>query len=123
MEASEQYENGEIGIDELSQINSTVSIYASRYAAVREFEQKQEYLENLKEETGIDGYMMSDRGYEEIFGKYGKARETVLLMALLVSVVLIVLRISELRQAQELNILSMLQAERTLLRLSGLWHL
>ena len=31
MEASEQYENGEIGIDELSQINSTVSIYASRY--------------------------------------------------------------------------------------------
>ena len=90
MEASEQYENGEIGIDELSQINSTVSIYASRYAAVREFEQKQEYLENLKEETGIDGYMMSDRGYEEIFGKYGKARETVLLMALLVSVVLIV---------------------------------
>ena len=90
MEASEQYGNGEIGIDELSQINSTVSIYASRYAAVREFEQKQEYLENLKEETGIDGYMMSDRGYEEIFGKYGKARETVLLMALLVSVVLIV---------------------------------
>ena len=90
MEAVEQYENGEIEIDELSQINSTVSIYASRYAAVREFEQKQEYLENLKEETGIDGYMMSDRGYEEIFGKYGKARETVLLMALLVSVVLIV---------------------------------
>ncbi|MFQ8902888.1 MAG: hypothetical protein ACLR7D_14495 [Lachnospira eligens] len=38
MEASEQYGNGEIGIDELSQINSTVSIYASRYAAVREFE-------------------------------------------------------------------------------------
>ena len=90
MEASEQYENGEIGIDELSDINSTVSIYASRYAAVREFEQKQEYLENLKEETGVDGYMMSDRGYEEIFGKYGKAREIVLLMALLVSVVLIV---------------------------------
>lgn len=48
------------------------------------------YLENLKEETGIDGYMMSDRGYEEIFGKYGKAREIVLLMALLASVVLIV---------------------------------
>ena len=90
MEASEQYENGEIGIDELSQINSTVSIYASRYASVREFEQKREYLENLKEETGIDGYMMSDRGYEEIFGKYGKAREIVLLMALLASVVLIV---------------------------------
>ena len=90
MEASEQYGNGEIGIDELSQINSTVSIYASRYAAVREFEQKREYLDTLKEETGIDGYMMSDRGYEEIFGKYGKAREIVLLMALLASVVLIV---------------------------------
>ena len=41
-------------------------------------------------EIGIDGYMMSDRGYEEIFGKYGKAREIVLLMALLASVVLIV---------------------------------
>ncbi len=90
MEASEQYENGEIGIDELSDINSTVSIYASRYAAVREFEQKQEYLEALKEETGIDGYMMSDRGYEEIFGRYGKAREIVILMALLAAVVLIV---------------------------------
>ena len=61
MEASEQYENGEIGIDELSQINSTVSIYASRYAAVREFEQKQEYLENLKEETGIDASILSER--------------------------------------------------------------
>lgn len=74
-----------------------MSIYASRYAAVREFEQKQEYLENLKEETGIDGYMMSDRGYEEIFIKYGKARETVLLMALLVSAqFLLFLRILEL---------------------------
>ena len=50
---------------------------------MREFEQKREYLDTLKEETGIDGYMMSDRGYEEIFGKYGKAREIVLLMALL----------------------------------------
>jgi hypothetical protein len=123
MEASEQYGNGEIGIDELSQINSTVSIYASRYAAVREFEQKQEYLENLKEETGIDGYMMSDRGYEEILASTERQERLFFLWLCLCLLCLLFLRISELRQAQELNILSMLQAERTLLRLSGLWHL
>lgn len=125
MEAAEQYENGEIEIDELSQINSTVSIYASRYAAVREFEQKQEYLENLKEETGIDGYMMSDRDMRRYLASTERQERLFFLWLCLCLLCLLFLRISELRQAQELNILSMLRAERIRLRLRELpllWH-
>lgn len=89
-ESYELYENGQIELEEVTRINSQVTVYASRYAALREFEEKYRYLLSLKEETGVDGYMISDRGYEEIFGEYGTARETVILIALLVSVVLIV---------------------------------
>lgn len=89
-EASVKYENGEISMEDFSEINSAVLVYSSRYSAVREFQEKCDYLDSLKEDTGIAGYMMSERGYEEIFGDYGKVREIVILIALLVSVVLIV---------------------------------
>lgn len=77
-------------MEDFSEINSAVLVYSSRYSAVREFQEKCDYLDSLKEDTGIAGYMMSERGYEEIFGDYGKVREIVILIALLVSVVLIV---------------------------------
>lgn len=89
-EASVKYENGEISMEDFSEINSAVLVYSSRYSAVREFQEKCDYLDSLKEDTGIAGYMMSERGYEEIFGDYGKVREIVILMALLLAVVLII---------------------------------
>ena len=89
-EAAAKYEGGELEPEELSKINAEVYVYASRYSSVREFEEKYQYLTGLEADTGIHGYMMSDRGYEEIFGRYSKVREMVLLIALLVAVVMIV---------------------------------
>lgn len=89
-EAATKYEGGELEPEELSKINAEVYVYASRYSSVREFEEKYQYLTELEADTGIHGYMMSDRGYEEIFGRYSKVREMVLLIALLVAVVMIV---------------------------------
>lgn len=88
-EAVIQYENGEISGKELDQI-STMSAFSSlSYSQVREFENKQIYLSELEAETGVKGYMMSERGYEQIIGNDGKIREFILLIVLLVSVVLL----------------------------------
>lgn len=79
----------EKGGADYSQISALIDERRADYMqAVQKSMEASEQYENG--EIGIDGYMMSDRGYEEIFGKYGKAREIVLLMALLASVVLIV---------------------------------
>ena len=51
--------------------------------------EKLSYLAKLKKETGIDGYIMSDRGYEQIFGKQSTVREIILLMSTQFAVMLI----------------------------------
>jgi len=44
----------------------------------------------MEEEYGITGYLISDRGYESIFGKYGESRELILLIVLVAATMLII---------------------------------
>lgn len=61
----------------------------TEYRAVSEYVNKLAYLEELEANTGIHGYMMSDRGYEEILGKHAWTREFILLLCLSCVVVLL----------------------------------
>ena len=74
----------------VTESSSTVSLYAVKLGRVSEYMKKQEYLQEINEKYGVDGYMISDRGYEEIFGKYSIIRETVLFLALVAAIILIV---------------------------------
>jgi len=89
-EVSEQYANGEVELKALVSATSNVQFAKTRLGTVQEFFQKTDYLDKLKEEQGIDGYMISDRGYEEIFGSYSIQREFILLIILISGIMLII---------------------------------
>ena len=69
-----RYNAGEATLGDVTESSSTVSLYAVKLGRVSEFMKKQEYLREINEKYGVDGYMISDRGYEEIFGKYSIIR-------------------------------------------------
>lgn len=83
-----QEENG--SLDELVSISSQVNQYATRLKSVEEFSEKLEYLEHIETDYGVKGYLISDRGYEEIFGPYSTQRELILLLVYITGVMLIV---------------------------------
>lgn len=89
-EISEKYDNGEVDITELYNAMSNFSSYGRRVQAVQEFITKMEYLDRIEEEYGVKGYLISDRGYESIFGKYGSTRELILLIVLAAAIMLII---------------------------------
>lgn len=69
--------------DEVTRLDSRVKAYSEVYV-------KLEYLDELKSQRGIDGYLMTDRGYEEVIGKYGLSRWNKLLFGLSAVVVLVI---------------------------------
>ena len=83
-----QEENG--SLVELVSISSQVNQYASRLKSVEEFDEKLEYLKRTESEHGVKGYLISDRGYEEIFGQYSTQRELILLLIYITGIMLIV---------------------------------
>ena len=87
--AYEKYVNEEITLQEYSSYNSMLTLAKDENAKWSEFRSKRAYLESVKEEYDIDGYMMSDRGYESIIGRFSKLREFMLLIIALVCVVVI----------------------------------
>jgi hypothetical protein len=89
-EAAQQYENGEIDINAYSEAVNAVTYQSAALATISEYVEKLNYAERMSEEKNIDVWLVSDRGYEEIFGKYGQVRELILLIALVVAVMLIV---------------------------------
>lgn len=89
-EVAEKYNNGEIDITEFYNAMSNFTNYGRRLQAVQEFMTKMEYLDVIEEEYGVKGYLISDRGYESIFGKYGKTRELILLIVLAAAIMLII---------------------------------
>jgi len=75
--------------DEFLKVTEQCFVMQNEVKAYSEIYQKLNYLEELQAETGIQGYMMSDRGYEEVFGKFGERREMILLFCLSCVVILI----------------------------------
>lgn len=89
-EAAEKYLNGEIDQTELYNAKSNSDYYGTRVRAVEEFMTKMDYLDRIEDEYGVTGYLISDRGYECIFGKYSSMRELILVMVLTAAVMIII---------------------------------
>lgn len=94
MEMSEKYKAGEIDMNALYSASSNMEYCDRKLKAVEEFVTKMDYLDRIEEEYGVKGYLISDRGYESIFGKYGQMRELILLIVLVVAVMLIISEVS-----------------------------
>jgi len=102
-EAAQKYKNGEIDLTELYNVLSNRMNYEKRLSAVNEFIDKMKYLDRIEEEYGITGYLISDRGYESIFGKYGELRELILLIVLVAATMLIISESSLLESRTGMN--------------------
>lgn len=87
---NEQYHNGEVDLKTLADTTSSLSFAQIRLVNIDEYKVKVNYLQNLKEKQNIEGYIISDRGYEQIFGDYCKQRELILLLALTAGIMLII---------------------------------
>lgn len=90
-EAVKEYENSIISLEDMASYTNTYDSYKQELAEWNEYIQKQEYLNYIQEKYGISGYMMSDRGYEELFGKYSYLREFILFLSLVTSINIIII--------------------------------
>lgn len=88
-EAQIQYKNGEITFEVYYAALTSYEIMVQSMSGIQEPMEKLEYLKHLEAERGIHGYMMSDRGYAQIFGKDSVQRACLIGVALFVAVVLI----------------------------------
>lgn len=89
-EAAVKYQSGEIDMKTYIQAANNFQYNTESVRAIKEYVQKIEYLQNIKQEHGIDGYMISDRGYEEIFGQYSRQREFIIILTLVTGIMLII---------------------------------
>lgn len=89
-EAAAQYERGEIELKEYTTAVSSLQYQRMALNTIQEYQEKLSYAEHIRETNQKEIWLISDRGYEEIFGKYGQQREFILLLALVTAVMLIV---------------------------------
>jgi len=85
-----QYQNGEIDLKTFSKAVSNFQDQANSMKGIQEYSSKIEYLASIKQNYEIDGYMISDRGYEEIFGQYSNQREIILLLTIVTAIMMII---------------------------------
>lgn len=88
--ALEQKSQGDATIQEVYDAYNNMLYYSARVSEVKEFQDKITYLETIQEQYGVKGYMISDRGYSEVFGGYADMREMILLLVLTAAVFLII---------------------------------
>jgi hypothetical protein len=89
-EVVEKYKAGETTIKEYVQAVQTLQYNSNALTAVKEFIEKDEYIQHIEEDDQANAWMISDRGYEQILGQYGKQREFIILMALVIGIMLII---------------------------------
>lgn len=89
-ETAIRYENGEVDLKTYANAVSNVQMAATYMKSIEEFSEKINYLENIQQNYGIEGFLISDRGYEEIFGQYGNQRELILLLSLVIGIMIII---------------------------------
>lgn len=92
-QTAKKYEKGEADLVDLTMAVSEVQQYAQALSYYEEFETKAAYLNHIEQEYHVKGYMISDRGYEQIFGKYSGKREFVMMMILIAGINLILSKI------------------------------
>lgn len=80
-------------VNELKEYTAAVSVLQYQRQVVntiQEYQSKLSYAEQIRETTGQEIWLISDRGYEEIFGKYSRQREFILILALVTAIMIIV---------------------------------
>ena len=105
---SEQYEAGNADIKQLNMATGNLEYYRGRYSEISELVEKMDYLERVETEYGVKGYLISDRGYESIFGRYSKSRELVLIIVLISAIMIVISEVSLLESRTGMD--SMLRA-------------
>ena len=89
-EAAAAYEAGEIELKEYTAAVSALQYQRQVVNTIQEYQSKLSYAEQIRETTGQEIWLVSDRGYEEIFGKYSRQREFILILALVTAIMIIV---------------------------------
>ena len=87
--AREQYEWGELSEDDVSRYVYNLMDATRLLDNMSEYMQQIEYVSQIKEQYGIDAYVMSQRGYDQIFGSKGATRKLLIYIILGFGVVLI----------------------------------
>lgn len=87
--AREQYERGELSEDDVSRYVYNLMDAERLLDNMSEYMQQIEYVSQIKEQYGIDAYVMSQRGYDQIFGSKGATRKLLIYIILGFGVVLI----------------------------------
>lgn len=87
--AQEQYDRGEIDENAVSKYVYNLMDSQRLLDSMSEYMQQIEYVRGVKEEYGIDAYVMSQRGYDQILGDKGTARRLLIYIILGFGVVLI----------------------------------
>lgn len=103
--AKERYDNGQITFEEYYSVITYSQIVSQSMSGMTEPMEKLQYLKRLQTERGINGYMMSDRGYEQIFGKDSIQREVLTGIALLAGIVIICFGSVKLEKLSGMNML------------------
>ena len=65
--------------------------------SIEELINKIDYLANIENQYNKKGWLISDRGYEQFFGKYGRLRECVLVGLMAAIIFIVVSRGAEIR--------------------------
>lgn len=89
-EAAEQYEAQLVSEETYLNAVNEVQYYQSAVARISEYLKKLQYLEHIETEYGVQGWMISDRGYAEIFGTYSRQREMILAMLMVTGIMLVI---------------------------------
>lgn len=104
-EKYDEYRNGIISLDDMHGINVELQSAKTQYSYWREFEEKEEYLVHISDTYKIDGYMMSDRGYESVIGIYSYNRERIIFAVILISILIVYSQIIKLHNKSRVYLL------------------
>ncbi len=83
------YKAGEISFEEYVASTSAYNMKKSEIGYTKEYREKLSYAHRVEEKYNIKTWLISDRGYEEIFGTHASQRELILVIALTVVLVIV----------------------------------
>jgi hypothetical protein len=85
-EAGEQYNSGLITSQELAAKSDSMQYYATQLSSMQEIMTKLEYIDKVSEEKNIQCWLMSDRGYKQVFGTDGRLRNIFIMVIIMLAV-------------------------------------
>ncbi len=89
-ETGELYNEGKVELSEVMAASAQMEYCSSRITEFSEMRNKVIYLDKIKQEKNINGWMISDRGYDQIIGDESEARELILLLILIIGTYLVI---------------------------------